>query len=195
MSKQHSGSLQPDYFDEVYAANEDPWAFTTSEYERSKYADTLAHLPRSRYNSGFEIGCSIGVLTMQLAQRCKRLLSVDVSEAALSAARERCAALSNVRLQSMQYPDQQPHGVFDLIVLSEVAYYWARPDFERAMERLAMHHAPEGHLVLVHWTPFVADYPLTGDEVHDLCLARSEWKLISDEHRPQYRISVLQRTG
>ena len=195
MSERHSESLQPGYFDDVYAGNEDPWGFTTSDYEQQKYADTINHLPRLRYNNAFEVGCSIGVLTAQLADRCKRLLSVDVSEVALSIARKRCATLPNVRLQRMQFPGQQPDGLFDLVVVSEVAYYWGHSDLALAMERLAAMQKVEGHLILVHWTPFVADYPMSGDAVHDLWLHRTEWTLLSDERRPRYRISVLQRAG
>ncbi len=189
-----SASLQPDYFDRVYAANGDPWNFQTSEYERSKYADTLAHLPRTRYSRGFEIGCSIGVLTAQLALHCHHLLSVDVSESALAQARARCASLPQVHLQRMQVPEEEPTGTFDLIVVSEVGYYWDRSDLGRAMIMLAAHHAAGGNLILVHWTPPVHEYPLTGDAVHDTWLARPEWRVISDEHRERYRISVLERS-
>ena len=58
-------------------------------------------------------------------------------------------------------------GSFDLIVLSEVGYYWQREDLERTANLLADLQAPGSHLVLVHYTAPVTDYPLTGDEVHD----------------------------
>ena len=50
------------YFDEMYRDVEDPWNFETSHYEQRKYAITVASLPRSRYRSAYEPGCSIGVL-------------------------------------------------------------------------------------------------------------------------------------
>lgn len=193
MPETPSKTLQPEYFDEVYAANADPWQFASSPYERAKYADTLAHLQRARYARGFEIGCSIGVLTAQFAERCDELLSVDVSERALEQARIRCAHLRQVQLRRMQVPKEAPEGQFDLIVVSEVGYYWGRADLDRAIAVLAEHHQPGGHLLLVHWTPRVHDYPLTGDVVHDLWQARPEWRTISDESREQYRISVLER--
>ncbi len=186
-------SLQPGYFDQVYAASSDPWDFSTSAYERQKYADTLAHLPRPRYARAFEIGCSIGVLTAQLADRCDYLLSVDVSESALTQARRRCEGLPQVHLERMQIPEDEPEGSFDLIVVSEVAYYWTRPDLDRAMTTLATHQLPGGHLVLVHWTPHVHDYPQTGDQVHDAWLRRPEWRVLQDRARERYRLSVLER--
>ena len=186
-------SLQPEYFDHVYARNRDPWQFETSEYERAKYADTLAALGRARYRSALEIGCSIGVLTAQLAARCDSLLSVDVSEAALAQARERCGALGHVKFERMQLPGEMPDGSFDLIVLSEVGYYWSRGDLQRTAEELAKRQPAGGHLLLVHWTPFVPDYPLTGDQVHELWRAQPAWKLLRENRRERYRLDVLQR--
>ena len=81
--------VEPAYFDRMYAASADPWGFTSRWYEKRKYAVTLAMLPREHYQDAFEPGCSIGVMTEQLAPRCCRLLSCDVSEAAVQAAAAR----------------------------------------------------------------------------------------------------------
>ncbi len=193
MAKTPEGSLPPRYFEDVYAFKSDPWDFTSSEYERGKYADTLAQLPRERYTRGFEVGCSIGVLTAQLGARCDRLLSVDVAEAALAQARQRCETMPHVQIQRLQIPEEEPTGSFDLIVVSEVGYYWSAGDQARAMTLLAAHHGAGGHLMLVHWTPEVHDYPQTGDAVHDAWIARPEWSLLRDERRERYRLSVLER--
>jgi len=64
--------------------------------ERAKYAATLAALPGQANERAFEMGWSIGVLTAQLARRCRCLLAVDVADAALARARERCASLPQV---------------------------------------------------------------------------------------------------
>ena len=53
-------TLEPAYFDGIYAASGDPWRFASSAYELSKYALTLEALPRERYPQALEIGCSIG---------------------------------------------------------------------------------------------------------------------------------------
>lgn len=193
MTNKTLASLAPGYFEKVYAANDDPWQFTTSDYERGKYADTIDHLPRPRYATGLEVGCSIGVLTVALAPHCDHLLSVDVSDRALAQARERCAGLSQVQFERMQIPVDEPKGRFDLVVVSEVAYYWARPDLDRAMGMLAVHQTVGGTLMLVHWTPPVHDYPLTGDEVHEAWLGQPQWRVLKDVHRERYRLSVLER--
>ena len=168
-----ANTLTPDYFEAVYGANEDPWQFETSPYERDKYAATVAALPNSVYDSAFEIGCSIGVLTSLLAPRCRQLLSVDVNESALAKARQRLTDQPQVRLAKMVLPGEFPDETFDLIILSEVGYYWSMPDLLKAQAKIIAHLRPGGHLLLVHWTPPVHDYPLTGDQVHDAFMAEA----------------------
>ncbi|XZN95514.1 MAG: SAM-dependent methyltransferase [Microcoleus sp.] len=78
------------FFDEIYRDNSDPWAYTSSFYETSKFRTTIRSLPKVRFKNAFEIGCAIGVLTEKLAPKCDRLLSVDYSELGLEEARKRC---------------------------------------------------------------------------------------------------------
>ena len=189
------GSLPPSYFERIYQRSLDPWDFQTSAYEDGKYNITLASLPRARYRNALEVGCSIGVLTSRLAERAESLLSVDVSNVALDAARKRCATLPWVRFARMQIPSDQPTGMFDLILVSEVAYYWQREDLDRAIEMLAAHQAAASHLLLVHYTKPVPDYPLTGDEVHETWLKRSEWRHIKHLREDDYRLDLLERTA
>jgi SAM-dependent methyltransferase len=192
-------TLPAAYFDEVYAANADPWAFETSAYEHAKYAQTLAALPPRRYVSGLEIGCSIGVLTALLAARCQALLAVDVSDAALAQARVRLAPWPQVELAKMALPHEFPQRRFDLVVMSEVGYYWNAADLALAASRTVAALLPAGVLLLVHWTPVVADYPLTGDAVHEhfLGLGAAGGALVHRAHHrePTYRIDVFEKAA
>lgn len=198
MNPNQPHTLRPEYFDDVYRANEDPWEFETSPYEQAKYADTLAALPNAQYDNAFEVGCSLGVLTEQLATRCRHLLSVDVSEAPLTRARQRCAHLPQVEFRRMTLPAEFPTGkTFDLVVLSEVGYYWAMPDLEQVAGQLVAALRPGGQLLLVHWTPPVHDYPLTGDEVHEYFLSETtldgSLKHLHGHRAEQYRLDLLAR--
>ncbi|GAB3636861.1 class I SAM-dependent methyltransferase [Hymenobacter arcticus] len=199
MNTNQPNTLGTNYFDDVYRANTDPWAFASSPYERQKYTDTLAALTRPRYERAFEIGSSIGVLTAQLALRCGHLLSVDVSEAALTQARQRCAALPQVELRKLQVPNEFPEGQFDLILLSEVGYYWSPADLARAADLMLAALAPGAQLLLVHWTPVVPDYPQTGDEVHDFFLQKvSEEGIIKHLHghrADKYRLDLFEKVA
>jgi SAM-dependent methyltransferase len=197
MNTNQPNTLDPNYFDDVYRANTDPWAFASSPYERQKYMDTLAALDRPRYERAFEIGSSIGVLTAQLAQRCGRLLSVDVSEAALAQARQRCAELPQVELRKMQVPAEFPSEQFDLILLSEVGYYWAPADLARAADLMLTALPTGAQLLLVHWTPVVPDYPQTGDEVHEFFLQKATsdgpLKHLHGHRAEKYRLDLFEK--
>jgi trans-aconitate methyltransferase len=158
-------TLSGDYFDALYADHDDPWGLSSRWYEQRKYDLTMACLPRARYRNAFEPGCSIGVLTSRLAERCDNLLAMDVSSASLERANDR-GLPSSVRLRQGALPDDWPTGVFDLIVFSEVGYYFSQVDLEVVVSRLLHSLSADGHLIAVHWRPKVADYPLSGDEVH-----------------------------
>ena len=187
-----SDSLQPDYFKHLYAANPDPWNFVHSEYEAGKYRQTIATLNRDCYSRAFEIGCSVGVLTALLAERCGHLLAVDVSEEALRQARQRCFSMPQVAFQNLAVPGQYPETSFDLTILSEVGYYLSFPDLEKLAHLITQHTAHEGQVLLVHWLPAVAEYPLTGDQVHDYFLSLPDWNCVSEFRTPEYRIELLQ---
>ncbi len=188
-------SLSAAYFDRKYRENPDPWNFEHSAYEAAKYAATMGALPRKHYRSAFEIGCSIGVLTAQLATRCEHLLAVDLSEQALVQARERCRDLPQVKFQRMSVPDAFPSGMFDLVIMSEVGYYLSRDDLARTHRLIVEHMQPGGTLLLVHWTPFVDEYPLTGDEVHDFFMEHAAPVLrhVGGRREDLYRLDVFER--
>ena len=97
---------------------------------------TSARWPRSATAAtarAFEAGCSIGVFTALLADRCDELLAVDIAQTAVEAARGRLAARTHVHVERRTLPQQWPAGPFDLVVCSEILYYWDRPTLEAAL--------------------------------------------------------------
>jgi cyclopropane fatty-acyl-phospholipid synthase-like methyltransferase len=164
-----TGRLPDAYFDRMYAGTDDPWQLSTRWYEQRKYAITLALLPHRRYRHAFEPGCSIGALTELLAQRCDQVTAVDVADAALRTAdaRLRDAGLRDqVTLERSSLDDAWPPGPFDLLVLSEVAYYLEAGTLAAVLRRECRGLRPGATVVAAHWRHAVADYPLTGDEAH-----------------------------
>lgn len=159
-------TLGPEYFADTYAGSDDPWQLASRWYEQRKYALTVAALPVARYRRGLEAGCSVGVLTRLLAERCDLLLAVDVSAAAVSIASRRTADLTRVAVEQRTLPRDWPPGSFDLVVISEIGYYFSPSDFDTLMTLAAGALEPAGTLVLVHWRHPVTDYPRGGDDVH-----------------------------
>jgi SAM-dependent methyltransferase len=184
-----------EYFSRLYQENEDPWNYESSEYEAEKYEASLRALPRQEYKNAFEIGCSIGVFTAKLAPRCKRLLSVDLTDAVSERAKKHCREFPHTAFKVMFLPEEYPTDVFDLTVLSEVGYYFEPGDLARLSEQITTHTAPRGHLLLVHWLAPVLDYPLRGDHVHEHFLSRSEWYSLVQLRTELYRLDVLERHG
>jgi hypothetical protein len=155
------------YFEHMYRETVDPWGFESSPYEQRKYAITVASLPRPRYRSAYEPGCSVGVLTEMLATRCDRLLSSDIIPTALQRAEARLRRRPHVWFEERSIPDQWPSGPLDLVVLSEIAYYFNESDLESVLQCVMDSTAIGAHVVGVHWRG-ETDYPLTGDRCHQL---------------------------
>ena len=158
---------------------------------RANVSSRLPHLPDAHYEMVFEPGCSIGVLTHELASRCGRVLAMDISTGAIEQAR--IDQPDNVELRVGSVPADWPPGRFDLVVLSEMGYYLDVPDCHR-LAQLATTGA--GDLVAVHWRHRVRDYPLTGDQFHrilDQNAARQGLGRICSHVEADFRLAVWSR--
>jgi 2-polyprenyl-3-methyl-5-hydroxy-6-metoxy-1,4-benzoquinol methylase len=160
-----SATVPPGYFEEKYKADIDPWQFRTSDYERDKYQATLESLTKDRYASALEVGCSIGVLTELLSRRCVNLLAIDASATAIEAAK--VINKPNVTFRIANLPAEFPSGRFDLIVLSEVLYYFSALDLEEVARLCTNAISRDGEIVVCHWLG-ETDYPLPGIEASEL---------------------------
>jgi predicted TPR repeat methyltransferase len=144
------------------------------------------------FRRALEAGASIGVFTEMLAERCDELLAVDVSERAVAAARQRLSGRGNVRVERRTLPEQMPEGPFDLIVASEVLYYFPRDEMLTVLLGFERELAPGGILLAVHWRRKTETYPLQGDEVHELL--EEQTQLLNKETvvEPNYRLDLFE---
>jgi SAM-dependent methyltransferase len=150
-------------------------------------------LPWPRYRRAFEPGCSIGVLTAQLAERCDALLSWDGSAAAVAAARARTAQFPQVTVEQRLVPADWPAAEFDLIVLSELLYYLSDEDLARTAGLAVDSLAEGGTLLAVHWRRPVPFHPQTGDGAHAALARRPELTLLADHREPDFLAQVYLR--
>jgi len=184
-------SLRREFFDRFYDGRSDPWGFESRWYEERKRAVLLAALPRPRFRAALEVGCSTGVLTAGLADRADAVVGVDVADAPLAVARRRLGP--GPRLLRLDTPDEWPDGAFDLVVLSEVLYYYGRDDLDRALDRAVASLTDDGVLVACHWRHGVAEYPLGGDEVQARVVARPELGVLAHHEEDDFLLDVLAR--
>ncbi|MBU0791445.1 MAG: class I SAM-dependent methyltransferase [Gammaproteobacteria bacterium] len=154
------------YFDQLYARSSDPWGFRVRWYERRKRALTLAALPHARYRRALELGCANGELAAELADRCDQLLACDFNGRAVALARRRLRELTNTQVEQRQLPGQWPAGEFDLIVVSEVAYYLSDDEFCELLARAIAALPQDGVLVGCHWRHRIINAHRSGDQVH-----------------------------
>jgi SAM-dependent methyltransferase len=185
--------LDPASFEDLYRADEDPWGFATSPYEDAKYVRTVAALGDRRFTRGLELGCSIGVLTQRLAERCDRLIALDASPTAVARARERLGEREDVELAVAVIPEDLPAGPFDLIVASEILYYFAAPALGALLDALEARLALGGPLLAVHWRRPTRTYPLRGDGVHTLLRERPALRPVHTERTDDYVLDLLER--
>ena len=181
------------YFEYLYARSRDPWGYETSEYERAKYQRTVASLDGRKFKRALDVGCSIGILTRMVARRCCELVAVDASALAVHRAQRRLSGSPNVRVHRSTLPEQMPDGSFDLILCSEVLYYWSEDLLLRAWRTFEAALAPGGVVLIVHGRFDSNTCPVTGDEVHDLIADNCTLDHTFSATEPRYRMDRFEK--
>ncbi len=137
-------------FETFFEKQADPWGYTNA-YEQTKYEQTLELIPEGPFEDVLELACAEGHFTHQLAPCAGRLLATDISGTALERAAERCKGADNIEFQQLDMTRDEIPGRFDLIVCSEVLYYFGRRDRLRAsVDKLTSALKPGGRLVMAH---------------------------------------------
>lgn len=145
----HDEEYGTSYWEDVFA-NQDPWDYSNS-YEQTKYDQTIALLPKRKFERALELACAEGHFTQMLAPLVENLTATDISETALERAKAACSAHSNITYQQVDLKNGQIPGQFDLIVCSEVLYYFeSRKSLAKIARKLAQHLAPGGLILMAH---------------------------------------------
>ena len=167
----HLTTTSPEFFEAKYRGGTDPWNFAADADEQARYHTILAALAPNRFRSAWEPGCSIGALTEQLAAVCDHVDASDFAQAAVEQARVRCADLPGVHVHCASLADEAPIADFDLIVLSEIGYYFKPDEWQQQVERIASAIQPGATLLAAHWLGHSADHLQGGDAVHTTLLS------------------------
>ncbi|MBV7481393.1 bifunctional 2-polyprenyl-6-hydroxyphenol methylase/3-demethylubiquinol 3-O-methyltransferase UbiG [Bordetella sp. BOR01] len=159
-------------FEALYRRDPDPWAVRTSWYERRKRAVLMATLPREDYRYALELGCGTGEATRLLASRCAAVHVADGSPTAIARCGQAMArdGMSNVQLDVLQLPASWPLQAgdsADLIVVSELAYYFPDQDLETFFIRCLQSLAVGGDWVMCHYKAQFDDRCQATSRIHD----------------------------
>ncbi len=182
-------------FESWYRTGEDPWDFAGSSYEQGRYDAIEEVLGDERFQHGFEPACSVGALTVRLATRCEHLRAVDVSPTAVARAAQRCQDLPQVELAVGSVIDELVPDRYDLVVFSELGYYFDDRMLDVVVDGVARAVTAGGVLVACHWVGTSADHLLPGAAVHDRLLERCAGGFDHHHHRttPGYVLDAWRR--
>lgn len=184
-----------EYFIGLYLAKDDPWDVATKWHDRRKYAVTVASLPRERYRRAYEPGCSIGLLTRMLAERCDKVVAADSVESAVVRARETVAGLPNVRVEQAWLPADLPDGTFDLIVIGDLLYYLSAADLRATLDGLVERLEPGGDIAAVHFRDRVNGGSYDGFNAHATLAGHPGLEPVVHHEDDWFLLDVLRRTG
>jgi len=196
VTQPHVGRRDPssaEFFEAMYRERSDPWQFATDPQELARYGAILRALEGQRYRRGFEPGCSVGVLTEKLAGVCDAVEAVELSPTAAAAAQRRCARYGHVTVRCGPVEEQVlPHGT-DLLVLSEIGYYFSPERWRGVAGALVEALMPGATVVASHWLGTSADHAMHGDEVHAILRAEPRLRLRHGERHATFRLDQWER--
>ncbi len=159
---------ESEYWDRVFARS-DPWNYSGSPYEQTKYRHTLEMMPDSSIGRAAELGCAEGIFTTMVAPLVDRLLAVDISNVALDRAKARCLENRNVTFAQHDISDGMIGADYDLVICSEILYYLRD---SAALERFACQVResvkPGGHLLMTHPNMVSDDNSTTGFDFNEI---------------------------
>ncbi|MBW0101205.1 trans-aconitate 2-methyltransferase [Pseudonocardia sp. KRD291] len=141
-----------------------PYGIDANDYEQQKYDRVVEALAGRRFGRVLEVGCGEGDLSERLAGHTDDLVGVDISDAAVARARHR---VPSATFETRTLPGAMPEGTFDLIVCTDVLYYWEPVTLRVGLDRLLERLRPGGMLLAYHYRGDFGQIG-TADAVHAL---------------------------
>jgi cyclopropane fatty-acyl-phospholipid synthase-like methyltransferase len=181
------------FFEAKYKEKPDPWDFSSNAYELRRYDAIIRAIGHRRYARAFEPGCSIGVLTERLATHCDEVYAMDFSRSASAQAQARCARLPQVGVRCAALPEGTPARDFDLLVLSEIGYYFTPQDWQRVSAALINSLTQGATVLAAHWLGHSQDHRISEDDVHEILLTHTKLRIEHTERHPNMRLDRLVR--
>jgi len=181
-------------FERKFRQNIDPWNYTNSLFEHFKRRVLLRACGHNKHGRVLELGCAIGETTRFLTPLSLRLVALDGSATAVAEARRRVHG-THVKFVHAKLPDQMPRGPFDLIVISEIAYYLYAHELAVLGQRLAAATAYRGKIVLLHHRRHFADAAQSPRIAHERLRSQLSHfaSPVFEERYPRFDVVTLQK--
>lgn len=167
------------------------WALS-AEHERLRHQSIMSALPRRYYAHAFEPGCGAGELTAQLVKTCGRVSAIDVLPDKVARARARCAPWGSADIRCADLRDHMPEKPVDLMVFSELGYYFSAPELIDIARNLVNRMTPGGEFIAAHSLNPEMDPVLHADAVHCQLLANLPLRWVTGERHGGLRIDRWQ---
>lgn len=154
-----------------YQSMEDPYGFASSDYESRKYHQSLQAIRTTHpapIDRALEIGAAEGVFTEMLASLAQNTVGLELSETAVARANQRLSAVPGASVEVSRLPATLPSGQFDVIVASDVLYYFPSDVLAELLPRLEDALSPGGVLVVVNYLGNFGAR-VGGPTVHRIC--------------------------
>jgi SAM-dependent methyltransferase len=177
-------------FERKFQANKDPWNYRYSTFERHKRSVLLKACGLNKRGRGLELGCANGEATSELARHCLRFVAVDGSVTALAEAKRRVRRDQKVKFILGVLPEQMPRGPFDLIIVSELAYYLAPHALAKLKTYLLRALGRRGRLVVLNHLKHFDDAAQDGAVAHKRLCASLQRELRRVAHASYSRFAV-----
>ena len=128
------------------------------------------------------------------APRCHRLIGADCAPAAVAEARQRTQHCGNVAIERHLAPQSMPDGRFDLMVFSEVLYFFSDAALDQIAGFVEQRLERNGDCVLVNYLGDT-ESPRTGEAAADDFIRRlgPGFHIVAAHREEMFRLDILRR--
>lgn len=137
-------------FEAMFQSSIDPWNYRTSLFEARKRQVLLRACGSNKVGRGLELACAIGETSRALMCRCLSLVATDGAPTALAEAKRLTPSELRIDYRLGLLPMDVPRGPFNLIVVSEIAYYLSCRQLNELARTLIKVVATGGKIVVLH---------------------------------------------